>query len=89
MVVATLFAVSEFGSAMELLTQYGPFVGLLVIVTAFNIWRDWKREAKSTKRIEVLEDKISTILIPLITESNTVISRNTTVMERLEARLDK
>lgn len=88
MVVATLLAVSDFGSAMELLSQYGPFVGLLVLACAFNIWRDWKREARLTKRVEVLEEKISNTLIPIITENNAVITRVTTVMERLEKHLD-
>lgn len=83
-----LFAVGDFGSAMELLSQYGPFVGLLVIACAFNIWRDWKREARLTKRVEVLEEKISNTLIPIITDNNVVITRVTTVMERLEKHLN-
>ncbi len=74
---------------IEVLKQYGPFCGILVLLVVFFIWRDWKREDKLTKRIAVLEDETRNILLPLIKECTAVIAHNTAVMDRLENHLNK
>ena len=73
---------------IDILKQYGPFCGCLVLACVFFIWRDWKREERLTKRISTLEDETRSVLLPLIKECTAVISRNTTVMERLEKHLN-
>lgn len=75
--------------AVEVLKQYGPFVGSLLLAVVFFIWRDWKREAAMTERIAKLEDETRNILLPVIKECTSVVARNTLVMERLEKHLDK
>lgn len=83
-----LLADGTFGDAIELLKQYGPFCGCLVLAVAFFIWRDWKREDKLVKRIATLEDETRNILLPLVKECTSVVARNTIVMERLEKYLN-
>jgi len=84
-----LLAISEIGDTLDILKQYGPFAGFLVLVTVFSLWRDWKREAKLTKRVETLEDETRNILLPLVKDCTTIIARNTVVMERLESHLNR
>lgn len=83
-----IIATGDFGAALDILSQYGPFCGLLVIAVGFFMWRDWKRELRLTKRIETLEADTRDTLIPLLRETSAVIARNTLVMERLEKHLD-
>jgi hypothetical protein len=84
----TLLADLGLLDAVDIVRQYGPFCGCLVLAVIFFIWRDWKREDKLTKRIAVLEDETRNVLLPLVKDCTSVISRNTLVMERLEKHLD-
>lgn len=83
-----LLADGGFMDAIEILKQYGPFCGCLVLAVAFFIWRDWKREDKLVKRIATLEDETRNVLLPLVKDCTNVIARNTSVMERLEKHLN-
>ncbi len=79
-----LFANAEFADTIALIKQYGPFF----VAVIFFIWRDWKREDRLSKRINTLEDETRNVLLPLVKDCTSVISRNTFVMERLEKHLD-
>lgn len=83
-----LLASVELMDAFEIVKQYGPFCGILLLAVIFFIWRDWKREDKLTKRISVLEDETRNVLLPLVKDCTAVITRNTAVMERLEKKLE-
>ena len=83
-----ILAEAGFLDTIEILKQYGPFCGILVLAVVFFIWRDWKREDKLTKRIATLEDETRNVLLPLIRECSSVIATNTKVMERLEKHLN-
>jgi len=87
--MATLFASADFLEAVEIVRQYGPFAGLLIIAVIFYMWRDWKREAALCKRVALLEDYARDTLVPLVTNVTSVVAKNTTVMERLEKYLEK
>jgi hypothetical protein len=84
-----LLAEGGLWDALDILKQYGPFCGCLVLAVAFFIWRDWKREDKLTKRISTLEDEYRSVLLPIIKDCSTVIAKNTHVMERLENKLNQ
>lgn len=79
-----LLAVGEFADAIALCKTYGPF--LLGVV--FFIWRDWKREQRLSERIDTLENEQRNIILPLVKDCAEVITRNTTVMERLESIIE-
>lgn len=83
-----LFADTGFFEAVDVLKQYGPFCGSLLLAVVFFIWRDWKREDRLTKRIATLEDETRNVLLPLVKDCTAVISQNTSVMERLERHLN-
>lgn len=80
-----LLASGDFGDAVLLVKQYGPFF----LAVIFFLWRDWKREDRLSARIDVLEDEQRKVILPLVHECTEVITRNTMVMERLERALDK
>ena len=39
-----ILAEGGFLDTIDILKQYGPFCGCLVLACVFFIWRDWKRE---------------------------------------------
>lgn len=80
-----IFAATDFGDALSLIKQFGPFF----LAVVFFLWRDFRREDRLAKRIDILEDEQRKVILPLVTECTEVITRNTTVMERLEAKLDR
>lgn len=80
-----LFASGEFGDAIGLIKQFGPFF----LAVVFFLWRDWKREDRLSHRIDVLEDEQRNVILPLVKDCSSVIAKNTTVMERLEHHLDR
>lgn len=75
-----LLASNDFGAAIELCKQYGP----LFVAVVFFLWRDWKREDRLTKRINILEDEQRNVILPLVKECAEVITKNTGAVERLE-----
>jgi len=86
-----LFSVGEFGDALAILKAYGPSI----LVIAFVFWRDWRREDRLTARIEGLEKEHREIVLPLVKECSGVVTQcagvidhNSTVIERLERRMD-
>lgn len=81
----TLLAVGEFGDALQLVKMYGPFF----VAVIFFLWRDWKREDRLSRRIDVLEDEQRQVILPLVKECSAVIAKNTSVMERLEKFLER
>lgn len=78
-----LLAASEFTDAIELCKQYGPFF----VAVIFFLWRDYRREDRLSKRINLLEDEQRQVIIPLVKSCTEVITKNTVVMERLEKHL--
>lgn len=70
-------------SLLELVKQFGP------LAVAFFLWRDFKREDRLSSRINQLEDEQRNTILPLVQECAAVISRNTSVMERLEQTMVK
>lgn len=81
----TPLAAGEFGDAIDLIKMYGPFF----VAVVFFLWRDWKREDRLSKRIDVLEDEQRQVILPLVRECSAVIAKNTSVMERLEKHLER
>jgi len=84
--------VDVLGDLNWLLKNFGP----LLVAVVFFIWRDFRREAKLTTRVEQLEDGQREVILPLVRETAEVIIRNTAVMEqnirvmeRLEIALNK
>lgn len=75
---------TEFSDAIQLIKVYGP--QLLVVV--FFLWRDLRRESDMNGRIDALQQETRDVLLPLVKETTSVVSRNTAVMERLERKLD-
>jgi hypothetical protein len=81
----TLLALGDFTDAVDLIKMYGPFF----VAAVFFLWRDWKREEKLSKRIDMLEDEQRQVILPLVRECSAVIAKNTAVMERLEKYLER
>jgi len=79
---------SSFADALEILQQYGPFCGCLLLAVLFFIWRDWRREEHLNTRITTLETEYREVLVPLVTNCTEVIAKNTVVMERVERKFD-
>lgn len=86
---------SSFADALEILQQYGPFCGCLVLAIAFFMYRDMRREAQLFARIATLETDYREVLLPMvknctevIVKNTLVMERNTVVMERVERKLD-
>lgn len=79
---------SSFADALEILQQYGPFCGCLLIANVFFIFRDWKREGQLTGRITGLETEYREVLIPMVKNCTEVITKATTVMERVDRKLE-
>ena len=75
----TLFASGEFADAMSLLRQFGPFF----LAVVFFLWRDWKREDRLSNRLDQLEDEQREVILPLVKDCSSVITRNSAVMEQL------
>lgn len=80
-----LFASTGFDDAIALVKQFGPFF----LAVVFFLWRDWKREDRLSQRIDMLEDEQRKVILPLVQECTAVITRNTSVMERLERALER
>lgn len=79
---------SSFADALEILQQYGPFCGCLILAIAFFMFRDMKREGQLTGRITTLETEYREVLIPMVKNCTDVIARNSIVMDRVERKLD-
>ena len=73
--------------ALMLLKEYGPVVAGCLVFVAFVLWRDYKREARQTHRINTLEDEMRKVIVPMVRSCSKVIARNTIVMERVERKL--
>lgn len=80
-----LFAIGEFGDAIALIKQFGPFF----LAVVFFLWRDYRREDRLSHRIDELEDEQRKVILPLVHECTEVITANTEVMKRLERHLDR
>lgn len=60
-----------------MLRELGPLMGVIL----FFIWRDWKREARLSERIEKLEDYQKETLTHLVEKGTAVIVQNSEVMK--------
>lgn len=74
----------QFADALHVLKIYGP----AIVVIAWTYWRDWRREDRLSQRITDLEEKTHSVLLPLVEKTTATIAANTTVIERLERRLE-
>jgi cbb3-type cytochrome oxidase subunit 3 len=79
-----LFASGEFADAISLIKQFGPFF----LAVVFFLWRDWRREDRLSDRLDELENEQREVILPLVKDCSAVIAKNTSVMERLERRLE-
>jgi cbb3-type cytochrome oxidase subunit 3 len=79
-----LFASGEFADALSLIKQFGPFF----LAVVFFLWRDWRREDRLSNRLDELENEQREVILPLVKDCSAVIAKNTSVMERLERRLE-
>jgi cbb3-type cytochrome oxidase subunit 3 len=79
-----LFASGEFADAITLIKQFGPFF----LAVVFFLWRDWRREDRLSNRLDELENEQREVILPLVKDCSAVIAKNTSVMERLERRLE-
>jgi len=75
----------DWNSTVLVLKQYGP----LIMVMCFLLWQGWMRECRLSNRIAKLEDEQRKVLLPLVRKCARVITRNTSIMSRLERALDK
>lgn len=75
----------DFDNALAIIRQFGPFF----LAVVFFLWRDYKREDRLSRRIDELENEQREVVLPLVRDCTAVISKNTTVMERLENFLDR
>lgn len=75
----------DWHTALLILKQYGP----LVLIVCFLLWQGWLRECRLGTRINKLEDEQRKVLLPLVTKSTRAITRNTSIMRRLERAMDK
>jgi hypothetical protein len=75
--------------AWQMLSSTGPIVSTVVLVIAFFLWKDYKRENRLQDRVEVLEKDQKEILLPLVERCSVIIAQNTAVMMRLEKALDR
>ena len=73
-----------FNDALYLLKVYGP----AIVVIAWTYYRDWRREDRLSQRITDLETQTHSVLLPLVEKTTATIAHNTTVIERLERRLE-
>lgn len=70
--------------AIHVVKQYGPLITVLV----FLLWQGWTRECRLLGRLTKLEDEQRKVLLPLVEKCTRVITRNTSIMRRLERALD-
>jgi hypothetical protein len=75
---------SELTALIPLVKQYGPYLAVIL----FFIWKDWKREVRSSNRIEKLEDEFRNGLLTTVMKNSEVVTKNTGVLTRVEKRLD-
>jgi hypothetical protein len=61
----------------SMLRELGPLMGVIL----FFIWRDWKREARLSERVEKLEDYQKDTLVHLVEKGTTVLVQNSEVMK--------
>lgn len=61
----------------SMIRELGPLMGVIL----FFIWRDWKREARLSARIEKLEDYQKETLAHLIEKGTVVLVQNSEIMK--------
>jgi hypothetical protein len=79
----------DLSSTLSLLKEWGPVFGPALLVLAFFLWKDWRRETRLQDRVDALEKEQKETLLPLIEKCATVIAQNTAVMSRLEKVLEQ
>ncbi len=72
-----------------LLQTWGPVIGPSIVVLAFFLWKDHRREDRLQTRIEKLEEEQKSVMLPMIERCAEVIGRNTEVMARLEKLFER
>lgn len=72
-----LFAQADSLLWTNLLSEYGPLIGVVV----FFIWRDWKREDKLSERITSLEEYQKGILADLVEKSTVALTHSADCMK--------
>jgi hypothetical protein len=75
--------------AWSVLSQSGPLAGAAIVMVAFFLWRDWRREMRLLDRVEALEKEQKEVLLPLVEQCAKAIAQNTVVMQRLEKMIGR
>ncbi len=79
----------DLSSALTLLKEWGPALGPALLVLAFFLWKDWRRETRLQDRVDALEKEHKDVILPMVEKCATVIAQNTAVMLRLEKVIDR
>ena len=79
----------DLSSTLSLLKEWGPVFGPALLVLAFFLWKDWRRETRLQDRVDALEKEHKDVILPLVEKCSTVIAQNTAVMMRLEKVLEQ
>jgi hypothetical protein len=69
----------------QALHEYGPalvITAALLLLNAFFIWRDYKRESIQQREVERLHEIHSTIVLPLLGDCKAAISANTEIIRQ-------
>ena len=68
-----------------MLRELGPLIGVIT----FFIWRDWKREARLSKRIEKLEDYQRETLTHLVEKGTAALVQSSEVIKWISRVIDR
>jgi hypothetical protein len=79
----------DLSTVLGLLSQFGPLIGPALVVMAFFLWKDWRREIRLQDRIDALEKEQKDVILPMVEKCATIIAQNTAVMLRLEKMIDR
>jgi hypothetical protein len=74
---------------ISFLKDWGPVLGPSILILAFFLWKDWRREVRLQDRVEVLEKEQKELILPLLKQNVEVIAQNNLIMQRLEKVLGK
>ncbi len=66
-----------------LLQTWGPAIGPALVLLAFFLWKDYRREDRLQGRIEKLEQEHRDVVLPMVEKCAQVIASNTEVMKRV------
>ncbi len=72
-----------------MLEAWGPTIGPSLVLLAFFLWKDYRREDRLQGRIDKLEQEQRDVVLPMVEKCAGVIASNTEVMQRVIALLSR